>query len=157
MKPKSVHDLDTVLYSLYVFITPISDRDLKHLIRRMRYHCEKDNVSGMVAVSSTASETAKQSVIKTNGRGRPRKIVIGDKVDRHTHVCLKGTDSNSARRTAFKVKADIDKRVGKAVCEVVPKGKCTAPHAKNFVQYSINQSDEIRTFGTFDFKKFAKE
>ena len=71
MKPKSVQDLDTVLYSIYVFITPISDSDIKHLNRRMRYHCERDSVSGMIAVSSTASETAKQTVIKTNGRGRP--------------------------------------------------------------------------------------
>jgi hypothetical protein len=162
MKPKKVDDLDATLYSLEVYITPLSDDALTYLERRIRYHCEKDGISGMIAVSTTDSNTAKPSVKKTGRKGRPRKVIEGIRVDRHAHTAFKGTSQKSARSTVFNIKDDMDEWAWingyKAKrCSIVSKGSCNKIHALNYTQYSIRQGHPVHTFGDFDFRKYASQ
>lgn len=157
MRARTVSDLEAVLYSLYVNITPLSRDEFNHIARRIRYFCEKDGMSWLACYSTTDSKTAKQDSIKTGKRGRPRKSVTGVKIDGHVHACVKGTNEKSAYSTAQKIKKDLDLHYWKKICTVESKGPCTGAHAKNTISYNFGQSDITRSGGDFDFMEYAKE
>lgn len=147
------YKIDANCYGLEVYQTPLTEKDFLQIVEKLKYYCKKDKVSFLAVFSTTASNTAEQAVEHTGKRGRPRKIVHGDKVDAHVHLSIVGTKEKSAYSTAQKVKKSIDKKYEKPVCQVQSKGNTV--HAYNYIAYSLRQADMIRTGGDFDFRQYV--
>lgn len=157
MKAKTVSDLDAVLYSLYLIgEKPLPYDDFKQIVEIIRYYSNKYGASWLACYSTTDSDTAKQTVIRTGKRGRPRKKVSGVKIDAHGHFCIKGTNEISGHTPAHKIAKALNDKYWDRKCRVVSKGPCKEAHAKNNVSYIFQQGDVIRSGGDFDYREYAK-
>lgn len=147
--------LDSTLYSIEVFVTPLNMHDYLLIVEKLKYFCRKDNISFLSVYSTTESKSAKLVITHTGKRGRPQKTILGKKIDGHTHTIIKGNNCKSAYSTAKKIKKSIDKHYDKPVCKIVSKSDNI--HAFNYIGYCIKQSDVLRTGGNFDFINYYKE
>lgn len=144
------------LYVVEFYRTGINDKQFNAIKRRLFGICDELGVSCLL-VSSThkSNEKLKTVYIKTNGAGRPKKIIDGDEVDRHIHNCFVG---KNAHKAATKSKKYLDKNFtnkGTNVSQI----KCVSDtdcHASNYINYCYRQADCVRTFGDFDFEKHTK-
>ena len=111
-----------------------------------RVHKVYPDVSFIMGLSTSESDSCHKVVVKTGKRGRPKKIVEGKKVAPHIHIAGVGKKVNPALKM---VKDKIDKkfiaRAGVKVSKISPlTGLC-------FVDYIDSQADSCRSVGDFDF------
>lgn len=148
--------LDANAYSIEVYVQGINQKDFRDIFcNKFGYYCRKDGVSWLAVYSTTESQDAEQTVIRTGKRGRPRKIVQGTKIDGHIHNVIIGTKEKSAYSTAQQIKKSIDKKYNRKICKVVSKGN--SDHAYNDMKYCLKQADVVRTGGNFDFDQYITE
>lgn len=141
-------------YSVHIYVKPLTESDYKTIVEKFKYHCRRDGVSWLTVFSTTESESAEQTTIKTGKAGRPKKQVKGKKIDGHIHNVLLGSAKLSARKTALALKKSIDKKAAKKVCKVEHIGD--GLHFYNTVKYNLKQADIVRTGGAFDFKGYVE-
>ena len=146
--------LDATLYSIEIYVTPLSKKEFKTIAEKFRYYCRKGGCSWLLVFSSTDSKTARKRTEKTGLRGRPKSIVIGSKIDNHIHSAVKGSKERSAFSTCNQIKRSLNKRYGGNRTKVVSKGR--GVHALNYVGYSLRQADTIRSGGDFDIKVYIE-
>lgn len=96
--------LETPIYSIY-FFKEISEKEFYQLCGILRYHCNRDKISWFAVFSLTESKSAKRQTVKTGLRGRPKIEVSGKKVAGHAHISLVGSKTQSANKTAIKIKS----------------------------------------------------
>jgi hypothetical protein len=152
--------INATLYALYLFSQDGQDKELteaefKKIAEQIRYYANKDSVSWLCVFSTTDSKTAKVQYERTGKRGRPKKVIVGDDVAGHTHICLVGNETQSAYSTATRIKKAVDKKYKKPICRVVSKGQ--ELHASNYIAYCYRQADIVRTGGNFDFGVYVKK
>jgi hypothetical protein len=155
-----ITEINATLYALYLFSQDGKDLDLteteyKRLVEQIRYYANKNNISWLAIYSTTDSKTAKVQYERTGKRGRPKKIIAGDNVAGHAHICLVGNETQSAYSTATSIKKAVDKKYKKPICRVVSKGQ--GFNASNFINYCYKQADTIRNGGNFDFDRYVKK
>lgn len=142
-------------YSIEIYQRPLTEHDFLVIAEKMKYYCRKNGDSWFAIYSTTDSKTARQKVVRTGKRGRPKKFVKGKKIEGHTHNIIIGTRDKSAYSTAQKIKKSIDKKYNRKVCKVV--SKSNSAHAYNFMKYCLKQADIVRTGGDFDFAEYIAE
>lgn len=143
--------LETPIYSVY-FFKEISEKEFFQLCGILRYHCNRDNISWYAVYSTTESKTARRQAVKTGLRGRPKLEVRGKKVGGHTHVSLVGNRTQSANKTAIRIKKSLDKKYKKPICRIVSKGANF--DACEWLGYCFKQASICRGGGDFDFEKY---
>ena len=141
--------LDAELYSIELYSRRITVDEYKKLCNMFRYYCEKSGISFLAIYSTTDSAISTTISQRTGERGRPVCRVYGKKVPPHLHSCFLGTKDKSAFSTVRKIKSRLDKRYGRRIAKVVPKGR--TEHAINFITYALRQADMYRSYGDFDF------
>lgn len=146
--------LDSVAYSLEIYVTPMTMEDYLAITEKLKYYCKKDCISFLSVYSTTDSKTAKVVVEHTGKRGRPKKYIKGKKEKGHTHTLILGNKNKSAYTTAKRIKHSINKRYKKPVCKIVSKGNDL--QAYNFIGYCYKQADIVRTGGNFDFDYYYR-
>lgn len=147
-------ELDANLYSIELYVTPISEKDFKAIADQFRYYCRKTGCSWLVILSSTEAKTAQRKSKRTGKRGRPVQSVHGKRVDSHIHTAVKGNKDKSAFTTCGLIKNALNKRYRKKVSKIVSKGK--GLHAFNYIGYALRQADSRRSGGDFNFLDYIK-
>jgi hypothetical protein len=159
-RDRHITGINATLYALYLFSQDGQDKELteaefKRLVEQIRYYCRNDNISWLCVYSTTSSKTAKAQYKRTGKKGRPKKVIVGDDVAGHTHICLVGNETQSAYSTATRIKKAVDKKYKKPICRVVSKGQ--GFNASNFINYCYKQADIVRNGGNFDFDVYVKK
>ena len=143
--------LETPIYSIY-FFKEISEKEFYQLCGILRYHCNRDKISWFAVFSLTESKSAKRQTVKTGLRGRPKIEVSGKKVAGHAHISLVGSKTQSANKTAIKIKSALDKKYQKPVARIASKGKNF--DACVWLGYCFKQASICRSGGKFDFERY---
>lgn len=122
------------------------------LCEKVRYYCNKNDVSYLLGYSSTDSKTAKPKYKKTGKRGRPQKVIQGKKINGHIHSEFIGDKNKSCRQTVLTIANAINKKELKKITKInsIPNGV----DVHDYTGYILRQSDAIRSGGEFDFKEF---
>ena len=141
------------LYSVYIFQTNLTERQYYQIASLLRYYCKKDGVSWLCVYSMTESRSAKNQSVKSNKRGRPRKVVTGERVAPHCHLALIGTPKKSAYQTALRFKRAMDKKYSSKICRVVSLG--SSLDAISWISYCNRQASISRSGGEFDFMSYS--
>lgn len=140
-------------YSVWIFV-PLSKDDYVNVIsEKFRHYGEKYGASWLTAYSTTDSKTATVTYERTGKRGRPKKIIVGDKVDGHCHNLI------LSRKAANDIKKSIDKTYKeRGFNKRVSRVKCVSDglHLFNTVEYCIRQADICNSGGDFKFKEYYR-
>lgn len=147
--------LDANCYRIWIFQKPLTVDDYYTLTKKFKYYCGKHGVSFLAVYSTTESDTARQAAVHTGKRGRPKKIVTGEKTDGHMHCIIKGTKDKSAYSATQEIEKSLNKKFKRNICKVDSLGK--GNHAYNFINYCWKQADVFRTGGDFDYKHYLKK
>ncbi len=148
-----------VSYNIQIFALPITARDYLIIVEKIRYYCRKYNASWLAVYSTTNSKTANPTTCRTRKRGRPPKMIQGDKVDGHTHIVIRGSENQSAYKATQCIKESIDKRYERLGFEKKASKIVTIKnenHFNNFIDYCYRQADIKRSGGEFDFDDYWK-
>ena len=146
------YKIDATFYSIEVYLAQLTESEFKTLFEKYRYYCRKNHCSCMVVFSDTDSKTAVQTIEHTGKVGRPKKRITGKKIAGHIHSIVVGNHSFS---TAQQIKQSIDKRYGKKVASIKSKGDGIWGY--NYIRYCLNQCNQYRTCGEFDFKAYVNQ
>ena len=141
--------LPAAVYAIYIFQTGLTERDFLAISAKLRYYANLDDVSWLAVYSTTESQSVQNKPQNNGKRGRPKKNVVGKKVNPHCHLTVVGTKEKSAYNTAVRFKKSVDKKRGKKICRVVSKGDSF--DARIWIGYSLKQADFLRSGGDFDF------
>ena len=141
------------IYAIYLFETGLTEREFLAIAAKLRYYANLDGVSWLAVYSTTESQSVQNKPQNNGKRGRPKKNVVGKKVNPHCHLTVVGTKEKSAYNTAVRFKKSVDKKRGKKICRVVSKGD--SYDARVWVGYSLKQADILRSGGDFDFQNEA--
>lgn len=145
------YSLSSPIYAVYCF-RELNEKEFYQICGILRYHCNRDKISWLAVFSLTESKSAKRQAVKTGLRGRPKIEVSGKKVAGHAHISLVGSKTQSAYKTAIRIKSALDKKYQKPVAKVVSKGKdfdsCV------WLGYCFKQASICRSGGDFDFEKY---
>ena len=142
--------LPAAVYAIYIFQTGLTERDFLAISAKLRYYANLDDVSWLAVYSTTESQSVQNKPQNNGKRGRPKKNVVGKKVNPHCHLTVVGTKEKSAYNTAVRFKKSVDKKRGKKICRVVSKGDSF--DARIWIGYCLKQSDILRSGGDFDFE-----
>lgn len=141
--------LPATLYALYLFKVELTKQDIYSIENTLeRYNKKYPYISYLLAISNTDSDHCLQREIKKHTRGRPKTVVIGNKIPIHIHLSVLGNEEHSAYKYLKDVQKAINKRFNRKICSFYSKGKSDA--AKNFINYSLKQASYIRKSGTFN-------
>ena len=143
--------LPAAVYAIYLFETGLTEREFLAIAAKLRYYANLDGVSWLAVYSTTESQSVQNKPQNNGKRGRPKKNVVGKKVNPHCHLTVVGTKEKSAYNTAVRFKKSVDKKRGKKICRVVSKGDSF--DARIWVGYSLKQADILRSGGDFDFQR----
>lgn len=80
-------------------------------------------------------------------KGRPPTVVLGNKIKTHIHLLVIGSKNHSAYSVVKEIVTTLNKRFDKK-CSFRGIGK--SKHAKNFISYSLKQSNSILKNGLFN-------
>ena len=143
--------LPAAVYAIYIFQTGLTERDFLAISAKLRYYANLDDVSWLAVYSTTESQSVQNKPQNNGKRGRPKKNVVGKKVNPHCHLTVVGTKEKSAYNTAVRFKKSVDKKRGKKICRVVSKGDSF--DARIWIGYCLKQADILRSGGDFDFQR----
>ena len=143
-------ELPAVVYGLHLFETNLTKREFLAIAAKLRYYANMDGVSWLAVYSSTESATAQRKTHNNGKRGRPKKYVVGKKVNSHCHLSLIGTPIKSAYSAAIRFKNAVDKKSRRKIARVVSKGD--SYDARIWIGYCLKQADILRSGGDFDFQ-----
>lgn len=146
------YKVDAVFYSIEVYLPKITENEFLTLFEKFKYYCQKNHISCLVVFSDTDSTTAKQMSVNTGKVGRPKKIVVGTKVNGHIHSIVVG---KKAYTTAQQIKKAVNKKYKRNVSKVKSLGD--GLHGYNFIVYCMRQENKYRTYGDFDFNTYVSE
>ena len=132
------YKIDATFYSIEVYLAQLTESEFKTLFEKYRYYCRKNHCSCMVVFSDTDSKTAVQTIEHTGKVGRPKKRITGKKIA----IDLELSDT-------------IKKRYGKKVASIKSKGDGIWGY--NYIRYCLNQCNQYRTCGEFDFKAYVNQ
>ena len=138
------------IYAVYLFETGLTEREFLAIAAKLRYYANMDGVSWLAVYSSTESATAQRKTHNNGKRGRPKKCVVGKKVNSHCHLSLIGTPIKSAYSAAIRFKNAVDKKVRRKISRVVSKGD--SYDGRVWIGYCTKQGDILRSGGNFDFQ-----
>ncbi len=141
--------LPATLYALYLFKVELTKQDIYSIKNTLeRYNEKYPYVSYLLAISNTDSNHCLQREIRKHTRGRPKTVVIGNKVPIHIHLSVLGDEKYSAYKYLKDVQKAINKRFKQNICLFCSKRK--SDEAKNFINYSLKQASSIRKSGIFN-------
>ena len=143
--------LPAAVYAIYIFQTGLTERDFLAISAKLRYYANLDDVSWLAVYSTTESQSVQNKPQNNGKRGRPKKNVVGKKVNPHCHLTVVGTKEKSAYNTAVRFKKSVDKKRGKKITRVVSKGDSF--DARIWIGYCLKQADILRSGGDFDFQQ----
>jgi len=143
--------LDSVVYSLEVYVQEITPNDFKAIVNILeRYRRKFPGVSYLVVYSCKDSDFCARIQEKNGKKGRPKTVIFGKDVDWHCHIAVTGKKSCSYLK---EVKKAINKRFKRKVCKIYSKSK--DEHAINYIKYCYRQASKYRSCGVF--RKMIKE
>ena len=145
--------IPAVVYGLYLFETNLTKRDYLAIAAKLRYYANLDGVSWLAVYSTTESQSVQNKPQNNGKRGRPKKNLVGKKVNPHCHLSLVGTKTKSAYNAAVRFKESVNKKSRRKVCRVVSKGDQF--DARIWIGYCLKQADILRSGGDFDFQREA--
>lgn len=145
---KTRNNLPACVYSIYFFDIKFSNQDIisvKNTLRR--YRKKYPHIGYLLTISNTDSNHCLKREIRIKGqRGRPPTVVLGNKIQTHLHLSIIGDNNRSAYLPTTKIVKALNKRFeGKVAMRCLGKGT----HAKNFIEYSLKQSNETWRTGLF--------
>ena len=139
------------IYAVYLFETGLTEREFLAIAAKLRYYANLDGVSWLAVYSTTESQSVQNKPQNNGKRGRPKKNLVGKKVNPHCHLTVVGTKEKSAYNTAVRFKKSVDKKRGKKITRVVSKGDSF--DARIWIGYCLKQADILRSGGDFDFQR----
>lgn len=151
------YGLIATVYSVELYITKLSNSECKAISQKIRRLCKQYTISALWVYSTTATDDDLQLNYTQSARGRPKRVIQGNKVEKHLHIAMIGNELVSAKQTAKRLKKYFDKRYScgfKAdgtpikVSKIESKG-CDY-HAFNYCGYMLKQADEIHQAGDFN-------
>lgn len=142
--------LPATVYAIYLFETGMTEREFLAICSKLRYFATQNGVSWLAVFSTTESCSAERKHQKSGTRGRPKKCVVGKKVNPHCHLSVIGSPIKSAYNAAVKFKKSVDKKSKRKVCRVVSKGNQL--DARVWIGYCLKQADILRSGCNFDFQ-----
>lgn len=141
--------LPATLYAIYLYKVELTKQDIDSIKNTLeRYNRKYPYVSYLLTISNTDSRYCLQREIRKHKRGRPKTVVIGNKVSIHIHLSVLGDEKHSAYKYLKDVQKAINKRFKRNICSFYSKQKSDA--AKNFIRYSLKQASSIRKSGIFN-------
>lgn len=147
---KDFEEFTAILYAIYLYKTALTPNDIESIKNKLK-RCKRKYpyISYLLTTSNTDSRhCVRRKLMLKNKRGRPKEVVLGNKVEKHIHLSIVGDEEHSAYKCAEDIKATINKRFGKRVCGYESKGR--NEKAKNFVNYSLRQANSINKCGIFN-------
>ena len=148
---QQLYKIPATVYYIEIYKT-FDRQEFLRLCETVRYYCQKDDISYLLAFSTTDSKSVKIKYLKTRKRGRPQKIVTGKKVNGHCHNTFIGTEEKSCRQTVLKIANAINKKQPRKITKIQSISNGADVH--DFTGYILRQSDILRAGGSFDFKEF---
>lgn len=139
------------IYAVYLFETGLTEREFLAICSKLRYYATQDGVSWLGIYSTTESDSVQNKPLRNGKRGRPKKYVVGKKVNSHCHLSLIGTPIKSAYSAAIRFKNAVDKKSRRKIARVVSKGDSF--DARIWIGYCTKQGDILRSGGNFDFQR----
>lgn len=138
------------LYSISLYKTALTPNDIESIRNKLK-RCKNKYpyISYLLVTSNTDSKYCVRRKLRSkNKRGRPKEVVLGNKIETHIHLSIVGDVKHSAFKCVKEIKETINKRFGKSICGHSSKGRKT--WAKNFVNYSLRQANSINKSGIFN-------
>ena len=142
--------LPAMLYAINLFKINLTEKDIFSIKNTLRRYCKKyPYVSYLLVVSNTDSKYCTQREIRIKGkRGRPKTIILGNKIPTHIHLSIMGNKTHSAYKYVKEIIKAFNKRFNGNICSFCSKGK--DEHAKNFIDYSLRQANSVSKNGIFN-------
>lgn len=150
-KKQKEAELKSKLYYLELYLTNLDDKFMDNLERVIRYRHKKyyPFASWFVARSETKSTTAKRKSIPTGRPGRPKTVIKGAKVPKHTHMAFIGDEHRSAWGFANTIKKSLNKNAGRKVTKI-EKGDT------GFISYCYRQAYRFHKGGNFNWFAYVE-
>lgn len=147
---KDFKEFPAILYAINLYKTSLSSNDIESIRNKLkRCKLKYPYISYLLIVSNTdSSYCARRKLMLKNKRGRPKEIVLGNKIEPHIHLSIIGDSEHSAFKCIKEIQSTINKRFGEKICGYESKGHST--WAKNFVNYSLKQANSINKSGIFN-------
>lgn len=155
-KPYLVEPLPAKLYQINLYITNLSDKEMRSILDILGFATKKyPYLSYLLTDSTSEGQTSVKTVLRDGKKGRPRRRVEGGKkVPRHAHIRLLGAKigekNYSARKAVLYVKERLNKRFKSGSCNFTSIGN--GQHAVNDITYCFRQADRYYTGGDFCFE-----
>ncbi len=141
--------LPATLYAVYLYKVELTKQDIYSIKNILERYSEKyPYVSYLLTISNTDSSHCSQREIRKHTRGRPKTVVIGNKIPIHIHLSVLGDNTRSAYKYLKDIQKAINKRFKQNICSFYSKGKSN--EAKNFIMYSLKQASSIRKSKIFN-------
>lgn len=147
---KDFEKFPSTVYAIYLYKTALTPQDIMAIQNKLR-RCKikYPYISYLLVTSNTDSKYCKIRKIRLkNKKGRPKEVVLGNKVPLHIHLVILGDHEHSAYKCAKDIQRMINKRFNKNICTF--HSKSYLKKAKNFVNYSLKQANTINKCGIFD-------
>ena len=151
------YGLIATVYSVELYITGLSDAECKAISQKIRRLCKQYGISALWVYSTTAADDDLQLNYTQSARGRPKRVIQGNRVEKHLHIAMIGNERVSAKQTAKRLKKYFDKHFSCGfkpdgtpikVSKIESKGKDY--HTYTYCGYILKQADEIHQAGDFD-------
>ena len=151
------YGLIATVYSVELYITGLSNAECKAISQKIRRLCKQYGISALWVYSTTAADDDLQLNYTQSARGRPKRVIQGNRVEKHLHIAMIGNERVSAKQTAKRLKKYFDKHFSCGfkpdgtpikVSKIESKGKDY--HAFTYCGYMLKQADEIHQAGDFD-------
>ena len=148
---KFSENLPAILYAVYILKTNLTNQDIYAIQNKLRQVKEKyPYVSYLLAISNTDSKYCIRRKVREKGKkGRPKEVVLGNKIGKHVHLSVLGDESHSAYKCIKDMQKTFNRRFGKGKCIFYSKGN--NKRAKNFINYSLKQANHYNKDGIFNF------
>ncbi len=120
-------------------------KELKNIYQLLKRVAESNqnysDISFIVGLSNTKSDTAYTYYKRKSGRGRPKKIIGGIKIDYHFHIYVITIESPIAG-FCFQAKKRLDKKFKSVKYSL-------HNNPENGIKYLKNQSNNTRKYGNY--------
>jgi hypothetical protein len=128
--------------------SPLTEHDIEAIrLKLARLTHKRPGLVWFMATSTTESTgKVEKAVVHTGRRGRPMKVIKGEKIPFHAHIGIYSTDNLSPYSDAVEVARLINKRKGKVASE-----RAMSNGGLCYMKYANRQADHFYTSGNFDF------
>ncbi len=142
-------------YGIEFVQSGVEKRDVHALNTWLRRKSDKEGLSFLLDESTTENAYTERYV-RTGKRGRPKRVVVGDKVGRHVH-CIIGSSDSSLNVKELKTTTSEYLRKRQKKRKNLKQHKIKELTGMYIVKYQYNQADHRYSYGDYDFSYFLDE